>query len=108
MFGAFDCSQIRHRALDTIGMQSTRDHTESRQAQTHLSRQWTSLVVLMAQSSFLGDGKAKRESLGSVRLTRAEVAKHCTAGDCWVIVNDRVYDPTIVKGTRCLLACLAF
>ncbi|CAE7031053.1 Acadl [Symbiodinium sp. CCMP2592] len=50
----------------------------------------------MAQSSFLGDGKlTKKESSGSVRLTRAEVAKHCTAGDCWVIVNDRVYDPWI-------------
>ena len=61
--------------------------------------------ALMAQSSFLGDGKlTKRESSGSVRLTRAEVAKHCTAGDCWVIVNDRVYDPWIVEGICCLVA----
>jgi len=28
------------------------------------------------------------------RFTTAEVAAHASDGDCWVIINDRVYDVT--------------
>ncbi|CAE7769784.1 ACADL [Symbiodinium pilosum] len=47
----------------------------------------------MAQPSSL-DGALPVLQEASPRLTRAEVAKHCTADDCWLIVNGRVYDVT--------------
>ena len=55
-------------------------------------------------SSPLAGGKLPRLQMASQEaprpvLTRAEVAKHCTADDCWLIVNDRVYEPTSIGGT---------
>ena len=52
----------------------------------------------MAQSTSVDafGGRALQKAASSaVRLTRDEVAKHCTADDCWLIVNDRVYEPRL-------------
>jgi len=43
---------------------------------------------------------ADNSSGGAMALTATEVAKHKQAGDCWMIVNGRVYDLTKLINTH--------
>jgi cytochrome b involved in lipid metabolism len=40
------------------------------------------------------DNRRKEEGEETKRFTKAEVAKHDTVHDCWLIINGKVYDVT--------------
>ncbi|ASJ12677.1 cytochrome b5 domain-containing protein [Thermococcus thioreducens] len=92
-----------HTAAGLLVIANRTERLKTEKARRTLVGAWTVLTVLLVVAGFTAFGTG-RLALGSVQatavLTLEEVAKHSSENDCWVVVENRVYNVTSLIDTH--------